>query len=72
MKVWIKYLIIFAIIGFVLGYFIGLISYVAPECNPGEPCMGQPDIYAWPGAIIGTILGATAGLIIGKIKSKKK
>lgn len=68
MKKWAKYVLIFVLVGLILGYVVGLFSYVAPECNPGEACMGQPNIYAWPGAIIGAIVGAVIGLIVAKVK----
>ena len=69
MKDWIKYLLILVVVGFILGYLIGHIFYVAPEC-PGMECMGDPNWMRIPVGIIGAILGAIIGLIIKKVKSE--
>lgn len=76
MKTWLKYLLIFAVIFAIIGYLLGPVFYIAPECpnDPitGElaPCMGDPSLMRIPIGIAGLIIGAVIGLVIGKIKSK--
>jgi len=68
----IKYILIFGLVGMIIGILYGL-NY-SPNCNvdpiTGEiqACMGSPQIYAIDFGTIGLLIGVMTGLIIGKIR----
>lgn len=70
------YILIFLVIGAIIGFALGL--YYQPSC-PIDPstgmrteCMGDPRSYGITGAILGALIGTVIGLILGKIVKKKK
>jgi len=73
MKTWIKYAIIFGLIGLVIGYFYGF-NYYAPTCPIDEAtgmiteCMGDPYIYGQFFGIIEAVIGIIIGLIFSRFK----
>ena len=74
MKSWLKYILIFGIIGAIIGSFLGIIiiSYGNSQCPIGMECARNPYALVIPGSIIGLVVGALIGYIIGKIKNRGK